>query len=109
MKRVLGACLAVLAFFQVAAAASSLVGQWEAAEEGVKLIFRDSGTLSIVTKGGSQPGTWSAEGERLVMTLRPSVSSESVTLACRFVIAGDSLTISPGDAKCGESTFKRAP
>lgn len=109
MVRVL--CLTIftlLAAYDAAAAANPLIGQWNAAEEGVKVIFRDGGTLSIITKSGSQPGSWKTEDERLVMTLRPTLAGDSVTITCRYAIDGDNLTIRPGDAKCGESSFKRS-
>lgn len=105
--------LALLAFLLLsvegALAANALVGRWDAADEGVAVTFRADGTLTIEAGGTAQEGTWSAEADRLVMGLRPPGATETLSISCLYTLAGDSLTIRPGDAKCGESTFRRAP
>ncbi len=108
MKAVLAAALLLLSV-SIAWAAGSLVGRWDGGDQGVTVTFRDDGTLLIETKGGAtQEGTWSAEADRLTLGLKPPGATESLSLSCLYAIAGDSLTIRPGDAKCGESSFTRA-
>jgi len=108
----MGRLLALLAILVLAisgeAAANTLVGRWDAADEGVTVTFRVDGTLAIETKDGAQEGTWTAEADKLVMSLKPPGATETLSIACLYALDGDSLTIRPGDAKCGESTFRRA-
>jgi len=91
------------------ATANPLVGRWESQERGVKLAFAGDGTLAIDAREGAQQGTWSAEGDKLVMTLQPPGGSEAVSLTCLYEVDGDSLTIRPGDPRCGETGFRRVP
>jgi hypothetical protein len=108
MKALLVAALLLLSSI-VAAAADPLVGRWDGGDQGVTVTFRDDGTLLIETAGGAtQDGTWSADTETLTMGLKPPGATETVSLSCLYSVAGDSLTIRPGDAKCGESSFTRA-
>lgn len=108
MVRLLALLALLVLGIQGEAAANTLVGSWDAADKGVTVTFREDGTLAIETKDGAQQGTWTAEADRLVMNLKPPGATQTLSIACLYALDGDSLTIRPGDAKCGESTFRRA-
>ena len=107
MKAVLAATLLLLNI-SLAWAAGPLVGRWDGGDQGVTVTFREDGTLLIETNGGgTQDGTWSADAERLTLGLKPPGATELTSISCLYTLNGDSLTIRPGDAKCGESSFSR--
>jgi len=87
--------------------ASLLPGIWWSPEEGVQVTFGRDGTLSVAAKDAVQEGHWSASGDEVTLSLKPPGSAEALSLTCRFQAEPDRLTIRPGDAKCGESSFQR--
>ena len=108
LRRFLALLLLLLPIAGGAAAAASIVGKWIQIEEGVTVTFRDDGGLTIETADGRQEGTWSVSESSLTLVLKPPGAEQALTLTCIFAIAGDDLTITPGDAKCGDVRFKRA-
>lgn len=81
-----------------------LVGRWQDVDREVVVEFSDGGRMTVTVDQKPLGGTWSSADNRLTMTL-----GEQPTLTCLWQIAGETLTIEPGDAKCGRTSFRRLP